>query len=722
MAIKQDFLTITNVLLMPEMISEEKVSQSPFQGFLTELFNQEYFDLVDKFCILPRHALELFVKPEDLITLRHQTGSNIILLSVNLFLEHVNRFITPLTTVSFHPSHEKYIESIKIKAAFKPIFIGTGNKADIKIEDIENSFSIDQILYEKLKSFAQSNEFVSNLINEGELRQKIDRSNLDFKKRYHGVTIPNELLYESLGFDFEEYEPLKPDVNPDASYRSIKILVDSLVQRLSNAENISITKSSLIVYSTAMFSYLYNVNHHYWNQILRATKEKAVREAIKNGLVRNQFYSGFSMKFDGHPKKILEDKLFQGISFIRKAELKLTNFGITLLTLENNCPAVRLPNAVNQQITKLRHIEELSKRDDKKGEFLLQKEVNKLSDLIISSIPPELVSYLEEPPTDMKLCLDFPLEWVRFNKIPLMFQTEVSRLAVTPGNIFLQHASISTQMIFTEEKLRDILVIRSFNETDPLKYHLERAIEHYADANKDQSLNVKIVDVQTRDELIRSVNSYEGIIVVFDCHGNHGGLEDSGWFCIGEEKVDTWTLAAIARIPPIVILSACLTHPIGGSHASIANGLLRSGALTVIGTFLPVNSVKSSIFVARILFRINSFLPAIKKLNITSVTWRTLISDFLKMSYTTDILRHFLDVKNLITLEDYKEIHIDTNTSINYKKLDWFQSLISQISLKSKIKVNDIETIVREELALTETMYYVQLGSPENIVIDLTDE
>jgi hypothetical protein len=58
-----------------------------------------------------------------------------------------------------------------------------------------------------------------------------------------------------------------------------------------------------------------------------------------------------------------------------------------------------------------------------------------------------------------------------------------------------------------------------------------------------------------------------------------------------------------------------------------------------------------------------------------------------------------------------------SNTAINARRADWFDCFIGAISVETSISVEDIHGLVSRWASITDALKYVQLGSPENIVI-----
>lgn len=75
-------------------------------------------------------------------------------------------------------------------------------------------------------------------------------------------------------------------------------------------------------------------------------------------------------------------------------------------------------------------------------------------------------------------------------------------------------------------------------------------------------------------------------------------IERKIWQAIIGDKF--WMANEGIQTPPIVILSACHTAPRGFGCITIADMLFRSGAHTVLGTFIPVNAFTNTILMTRL--------------------------------------------------------------------------------------------------------------------------
>lgn len=682
---------------------------TPFQGFSLDIAKLEFSDLIRLLSVLPASPTEIFASSEALPGLRRQISSKraaIVGLPFFLKLQEIPLKENVISIILGLPPE---IETVLSSAEeLRHICVTTTPvRGALSIEGYQGhpaqflDATIRDALLEKLTPLGQEK------IRESNLRAPFQEGGQP--SRVAGVTRPNEALAESLGYVYAGLDRIQPDVKD--SY--INAILDSSDRA---RELIGEPSTDAILYAPSIARHLYAFGSAFWNNLLRKIRSRELRDLIKDGVFRNRGYSGFTIKHEGpKPPNPYEDAIAGGMLSVRQIELRLTASGVGALAASGMQPALRLPNAVNFHNATLREIELHAARTDSRGQQLLQRNYIRLVQDLQKEIHPRIFDDLQSRAKAVTLVSDAPLEWLRIGGLPLMIRHELSRVGMTPGNLMLTQCIHAGMTIFPSSALIDILIIRSFDANDPIRHELATAIEGF----NLKRVRTTFVDVTGQDELIAALNKFQGMLVVFDCHGGHGGNDGHGWLRMGCEKVDVWNLAHVARIPPIAILSACSTFALAGSHASVANGLIRSGAITVIGTFLPVNAVRSAIFVARLLYRIDSFLPALRQLDTNFLTWRTLISTFLRMSYASDMMRFFIEEKQWIDNSMFVRIGNRTNHDINRLHPGWYQRLLRRLSKASRRPTFDIQVAIDTESPLMETMYYCQTGRPETIGIFL---
>lgn len=700
---------ISYVLVVPI----EKDENTFFQGWQRGVASNDFIPLLASAALAPIDTAEIFLPQDDLISYRTRGAhKNIITIGSHL-IDEIPKLVTGDFIIIITPS--EFLDKITALdiPKQKSILVAAPNEAPgvinlAKISPPDLIYAFDKPIHDELIKI--SHRSGDQQAVPAQTRNKYTIS-ANCPRYGSGATLANEILHISLGLKFTSHEIIKPDLL-DNFYSAIKVGVESIIAATPEKDT-----GEVIVYSPSIMGLYYNTNSNFWNQLFRKIKAPWVKDFVKNGLIKNPGYSGISISpgtdnlespYDiPYVSEILRERQF---------ELAATNYSIGLLATNECIPAIRLPNAVNLHQAKLKDLEFTHKRTDPKSLRQLQLKFKALSSEIKSNISDQLADLISANFDSCKICSDAPIEWVYLGDLPLMISHEVSKIPMTPGNMLLQFASLGAPTAIPARALQNVLVIRSFSNHDKIKKFLEVAIGCFPLEN---GTTVEFVDVTSISEVIAALNKFDGAIVIFDCHGDHGGIAQPGWLQIGKERLDSWDLHNKARVPPIVMLSACSTFSVGGSHASVANGFLRSGALSVIGTMLPVDAAKSSAFIARIMFRLDAFLPAVHKLGYNLISWRTLISLFFRMSYATDVLRHFMDMEHLITRDQYTKIHANTNHRINLFDSSWYEAMLEEVSEASGLPSPDLLFKIKDENPFLETMLYCQLGRPELLNIFL---
>ena len=297
-------------------------------------------------------------------------------------------------------------------------------------------------------------------------------------------------------------------------------------------------------------------------------------------------------------------------------------------------PVLRLEPRINRIRSKLSDIGNCARGDGPHRSFKLRKLAARMSDELVTCIHKRYVEILSQPRDrieGLSLVTDLPLEFMALNGMPLGMLFDSSRIPVTPGNLsfgqLLQHRTVE----LSHREFGEVLIVRSFSKTDPLRKSLEYSIGAFS-KNPKELPNVRIVDVDSPQEFIRAVNNYTGAILIFDGHGSHNAMDQTSPIIVGDEPMDVWLYRNELRLPPIVILSACDTVPLDGSHGSSAVGFLNAGAVTVLGTVLPITAATAGAFVARLLFRIAQFLPQSARYSDRPLEWRGFLAGLLRMT------------------------------------------------------------------------------------------
>ena len=442
------------------------------------------------------------------------------------------------------------------------------------------------------------------------------------------------------------------------------------------------------------------------------------RNFVKTLLLRNKGYGNGPIALKGTRDEDLNpyaDAVVSALLSQRQFEQRFFATIIAVLAANQFVPAFRLPNAVMLHHDRLSEIYSLVCSDKPTRLAELNRRLAEYGAEIRDEIGEKLWKAMFVGRERLLAICDFPIEWLPVDGVPAMFRYEISRIPSTPGNVTAQVALAHPRRVLPRKALNHILVIRSFAADDPIRDHLRLAISHYDLSG----MKVEIADVSTREELVNAMNTYRGAMLIFDCHGNHGGKTEHAWLQIGKERVDVWDLKHVARMTPIVVLAACSTHPLDGSHASVANGFLATGVQAVLGTYAPVQSTHTAVFVGRLLYRIATFLPVITQHR--PVSWREIVGTFFRMSYVTDVLVDLKEVRKVISEAQYYELHFDANSAINSGIHEWLERLQQGVIDATGMAEGEVRKIWSARYQFVETMLFGQFGQPETITI-VSDE
>jgi hypothetical protein len=88
------------------------------------------------------------------------------------------------------------------------------------------------------------------------------------------------------------------------------------------------------------------------------------------------------------------------------------------------------------------------------------------------------------------------------------------------------------------------------------------------------------------------------------------------------------------------------------------------------------------------------------------------------MTYASDVIRILINHGGLsLPQTALNDIQMAANQAINNQHSDWFEIYLKEISNQSNIPVVDLKKMVSEWASITDSMKYIQLGSPENVII-----
>ncbi len=592
---------------------------------------------------------------------------------------------------------------------------GIGNS--LKEDDVNRTTIRDHVL-RLLEYRATDGHRVSSLIDLIPRNNSFETVESDLPYYGHLITQPNEIALQAVGFAFERniqlasmdnqpyFEALSSQVDPMLGIRGAFYSQDAEIYRTAPYE--------LILTAPSIVKHIRDSLRKF-GRGLSAEKRRHVRFVLRQMVGRRTYsFVGPEREAGG----IRSDPHVQGLLSINVEDLRAYTAALSIRASSNFVPVIRLPTHVNNAHGELVQLENTARAANSKHDRAtkLSKLARQVSIKLAEGVPEWIFDRMRTF-SRIKLISDAPLEWLDMDGFPLAVTADVSRIPTTPGNQFFWHSVVAATLDLTLADFQEVLVIRAFDQNDPLKRILTASIETFRRAFQ-ETMNIRYVDVENEIDLIQALSGFRGALAIWDGHGKHSSLEDEGTLYLPQGPLKAWELRKQVRIPPIVVLGACDTHPMSASHATTANGFLAAGAKTVVATSLPIDARSSGLFVARLLLRINQLLPIHFANSDRPYRWSSLLSGMQKRQYMTDVV--FATAKALRLKADQellRRVSLDAGARIDTGAEGWFQALIRILSELSSVDEAEIREFIQSNAYLTDALVHVQLGSPEHIRI-----
>jgi len=529
----------------------------------------------------------------------------------------------------------------------------------------------------------------------------------------HNFTRPNEMALQAFGCRLPEgpESPLTEKRATQWIVRSVDFVLRRRRELLSEAQA-TLSVNALLL--TLPATYRGHRGKVYINNIRRRIgTTKAPIGRIMRIFINSPTYLVHAE--EGELKEFFGNAIGRALMSIRREEMNLYSAILTRISAESLLPVLRLiPNA-NRAWGCLKQLANCARKEGPQKQRKLRRLLSDAQVELETGLDDQYANRLQligNRVQGIKLVTDLPLEWLRIQGVPIMLQHECSRIPIVPSSLAYAIATNQDPVLIPPSVLCDILIIRSFEQNDPIRLVLEVALQSSSFGDTAWKINYRFVDVVAPDEIVKALNGHAGAIVVFDCHGSFAADEYYSSLIVGGRQVRLWELRqSIERMPPIVLLSACDTLPVDGSHASVASGMLQLGARTVLATLLPIDSRKAAIFLCRLFYRIGEFVPIALRIR-QRISWREVVSGMTKMTHMTECL-WYLSKQGILDEASFDSMHFEASKDINDLNPQWFERSVERLARHLKCPLAEAKRYLCEDVGLTDALMHVQIGNPE---------
>jgi hypothetical protein len=633
------------------------------------------------------------------------------------FLDGAGLFAdTPFRVVLSNPDTAEVIDELLSHSPHRWIHISTAEPKNDRVSAVELTRASFRELLRKRYLSPDGNGEASAVMTTFDQVTKSEMSDneedLLYQPRGHNITAVNEIA--TCCFGVNSQKPLElASMDREEYLQAVVCSVEEVTRRrmqLKSTEPIGSVPYQIVIAVPSILEYYYS-NRFTKNNDFRRKDPTLHRFIIEVTRQKSYFY----MFHDENVRTFVRNEA-QFLMAVNTEELLAFSAALAVFAARTLSPVLRLEPIVNSVRPLLAKVAQLSRGNHPRRKFKVNAAAREAMDYMRGSIAPKYLGLLSEPEpaggAGVKLVADLPLEWLPVNRLPLMMAYETSRTTTTPGNVNLEQLVVGRTRHLDVSTFSDVLIIRSFKKADPIRSMLEVAISRMKLGDGKLPVNVRVVDVESADEFVAAWNSFDGAILIFDGHGQADTAGGVGSIVVGGVPLSPWDLRErLHKNPPIVIMSACDTHSVDSGHATVGNAMLMLGATAVLARY-------SALFIARLLLRVAQFIPIATSSNLfRPLTWRAVVTGLQRMTFVTEIILSLEDEGFPLTDDQRSQIQFQANTEINGGNPRWYSNFVDRLATA----YGDTNESVRDKIStwasLVDVLHYVQLGSPESIII-----
>ena len=404
-------------------------------------------------------------------------------------------------------------------------------------------------------------------------------------------------------------------------------------------------------------------------------------------------------------------------------------------SLGEKIPYVRLPNLPSSDITSWYSnmtksvIYNSNLSEIEKFNNLLDK----ISEKLKLSLDDDLLELIIQKGKHIKFISDAPVEWIKYQNVPISLIKSTSRLPIVPGNILVESAKKNFKIEIKKDDV-SFLIINSLNKDDELYKNgekLGKLLKSYFPSHP-----VRYYEVTNKADFIQIINKTEATFFIY--YG-HGGMQEAsknnfdkiGKLYVGNDEINMIELAEEIEFAPLIsILGACQTQVLDSHYLNIGNIFFELGSISVLATFFPVDGDYTLSLIESIFRHLKNYFEKHTPKYINN--W----SDILLQARRTHYILEPIDtiIKYLKKKGDRSQIDIEglklfvMNYCLsNVENKNLYYSIMGQAVLhrdKAYITYFDsypdstkklINRIFEHNYVFPESLIFTSLGSPENI-------
>lgn len=182
---------------------------------------------------------------------------------------------------------------------------------------------------------------------------------------------------------------------------------------------------------------------------------------------------------------------------------------------------------------------------------------------------------------------------------PLCCIKPISYRPLTPLTRAFQYEMTKERQVYWGKRIK-LIIAECISKNDRIRSMCDGLSVSLKDmAQKENSFEVKVYEISSVSEFKKMLNSNKDAdVLLISAHGSYDINSNMAGIVVGD---DVWMMNdSDFYIPPVVLLSACHVMPRGRGAVTVGDLALRAGAITVLGTFIPVDVTRNAILIVRL--------------------------------------------------------------------------------------------------------------------------
>ncbi len=325
--------------------------------------------------------------------------------------------------------------------------------------------------------------------------------------------------------------------------------------------------------------------------------------------------------------------------------------------------------------------------------------------------------------SDITVFSDFPIGLSIFegDEVPFQCYKSVSYQPLTPLTRRLQSEMLKKQQYYFGEGCKIAIAECIPNdEKNALIYKSGEALDDSLKSMQTYAKHLSVIrqNVDSIADMHRFItDNVDADILYISAHGHYDRKRNLAGIIIGDQF---WMANENMQTPPIIILSACHTAPRGFGCITIADMLLRCGAHTVLGTFIPVNVFDNTILMTRLFTYIVEAQQKNSQYKTLADAWSGVVASnaIHELCSSSKGFRKWMNetgkngTPRIVDFQLNRCVDRLRRTHVYSDTISILKEMLAEEGMEGKF-----DNILNQNDFFPESFFYQFLGSPENIFL-----